>query len=72
MMQALVTSRLTHGATAPFTALGTWYANTSGERLPRRGGLWSHGSLAGVAALGLSNLRSYSHSSIGFRPAFVP
>jgi sulfatase modifying factor 1 len=72
MMQALITSRLTHGATAPFTALGTWYANTSGERFPIRGGSWVSGSLAGVAALSLYYLRSLSNSTIGFRPAFVP
>ncbi|MFX3889340.1 hypothetical protein ACJBVY_12400, partial [Streptococcus suis] len=42
--------------------------NTRG-RFPLRGGYWSNGSSAGLGALNLGNARSYSSSSIGFRPA---
>jgi len=47
------------------------YVRNYGERLPRRGGSWSNGAAAGLAALGLVNRRSYSPSHVGFRPAFI-
>lgn len=47
-----------------------WYTATS-ERLPLRGGGWVGGSTAGVFALNLGNLRSYSHDSVGFRAAYL-
>ena len=50
---------------------GRMYIRNYGERLPIRGGGWSVGSPAGLAALGLSNARSYVGSGIGFRPAFA-
>ena len=46
-------------------------ADVDGERLPYRGGNWSSTSSAGVFALALSNPRSYSSTSFGFRSAFV-
>ena len=49
---------------------GIWVRNY-GERLPLRGGYWSGGSGAGLAALNLTDARSFVHSSIGFRPAFA-
>lgn len=48
-----------------------FYINTSGERLPSRGGHWTRGSRAGVFALDLGNTRTRSSTSIGARPAFV-
>ena len=48
-----------------------FYINTSGERPPYRGGRWYSAADAGVFALNLSSPRSYSSTSIGFRPAFV-
>jgi len=50
---------------------GRLYVNTSGERMPRRGGYWADGSYAGLGALDLTNARSYAYSIIGFRPAFA-
>lgn len=50
---------------------GLWVRNY-GERLPFRGGSWVYGSSAGVFALYLSNARSHSGGSIGFRAAFIP
>lgn len=47
------------------------YARNNGERLPFRGGSWSFTSAAGVFSLSLSNPRSNSGTSIGFRSAFV-
>ena len=42
-----------------------------GERLPCRGGSWSNGSDAGLAALSLNISRVDTHTLIGFRPAFA-
>ena len=50
-------------------AQGRLYVNSSGERLPYRGGHWSNGSNAGLGALNLNNPRSNSNTNIGFRPA---
>ncbi len=55
-------------AIAPQGAL--WVRNY-GERLPLRGGAWSLGSNAGLAALYLNYARSSVGSGIGFRPALV-
>lgn len=49
---------------------GQLYANSEGERMPLRGGNWSLGSIAGLAALSLIYSRTFAGSSIGFRPAF--
>ncbi|WP_243033019.1 hypothetical protein [Vibrio cincinnatiensis] len=51
--------------------LGRFYWNLDGERFPLRGGGWSNASNAGPAALHCNNPRSYAHSSMGFRSAFV-
>lgn len=51
--------------------VGRLYVNYSGERLPLRGGGWSYGSDAGVAALLLDLTRGNAGTVIGFRPAFV-
>ena len=48
-----------------------FYINTSGERLPIRGGNWSDAGKAGVFALNLSSARSNSSSNLGARPAFL-
>lgn len=50
---------------------GRFYVNTSGERLPRRGGRWYYGGGAGLGALYCSSERSNAHSTLGFRPAFA-
>lgn len=73
MMQALIAPRLTDVATDPFAAHaeGRFYIRTADERMPLRGGRWGNGSLAGLGALILNNLRSNSSTYIGFRPAFV-
>jgi len=44
--------------------------NGAAERVPIRGGYWSNGAYAGVFYTNLSNARSNSRTSIGFRSAF--
>jgi hypothetical protein len=56
---------------ASVPTVGRFYVNTAGERLPVRGGHWSAGSNAGVAALNLNYSRGSAGASVGFRPAFV-
>jgi sulfatase modifying factor 1 len=49
-----------------------WADNSEGfEGLPIRGGDWHVGSGAGLGALGLLYGRSFAHSLLGFRPAFI-
>lgn len=57
----------------PSTVLpkGRVYMRNFGERLPFRGGDWSLGSYAGLAALNCSASRVYTYGSIGFRLAFA-
>ena len=57
----------------PSTVLpkGRVYMRNFGERLPFRGGYWSNGSGAGLAALYCSNSRVSAYSDIGFRLAFA-
>jgi len=50
---------------------GRFYMRNEGERLPRRGGYWLDGSIAGVFALYLIAPRSHAGSGFGFRPAFA-
>ena len=50
--------------------VGRLYVDYSGERLSYRGGSWSNGSGAGVAAIYLGS-RAYVGANTGFRPAFV-
>jgi len=50
---------------------GGFWIDTSGERMPRRGGIWSSESSAGLGTLFLKSLRSGSFNGLGFRPAFV-
>ena len=50
---------------------GRIYMRNFGERLPLRGGGWSHGAGAGLAAVYLLNSRADTDASIGFRPAFA-
>lgn len=52
------------------TLQGRVYANNDGQRVPIRGGNWSNGAYAGLAALYLNDARSSSSSYVGFRPAF--
>nr|BBJ05144.1 hypothetical protein YBY_29930 [Marinobacter nauticus] len=49
---------------------GYLYTTLTGERLPFRGGSRSIGAYAGLGALNLSNARTYSGSTLGFRPRF--
>jgi hypothetical protein len=51
--------------------IGSLWFNSSGERLPRRGGSRSNADNAGLSALSLNDARSYVITSLGFRPAFV-
>jgi hypothetical protein len=57
----------------PSTVLpkGRVYMRNFGERLPYRGGDWSFGSDAGLAALYCSASRVFTYSSFGFRLAFA-
>lgn len=50
---------------------GRAYARTYGERFPCRGGYWSVGSVAGLAALYFYSSRAVAGTVIGFRPAFA-
>ena len=54
-----------------YNSRGRVYVNTSGERLPIRGGSWNSASFAGVFALSLNDARSNSFTAVGFRSAFV-
>ena len=57
----------------PASALpsGRIFTNNEGERLPFRGGSWSVGADAGLAALGLAGSRAFTAAYVGFRPAFA-
>lgn len=55
---------------ANFGADGFWY-NLAIESIPFRGGSWNNGAAAGVFALYLNLVRTYTHTSVGARPAFV-
>lgn len=57
-------------AAATFNGDGLWL-NLTIEAQPIRGGGWYNGSTAGMFFLNLGNARSYAHTSIGSRPAFV-
>ena len=48
-----------------------FYCNTDGERIPFSGGSWYDGSFAGLFDLHLSNVRSDSRGTIGFRSAYI-
>ena len=50
---------------------GRIYMRNFGERLPSRGGYWSNGADAGLAAVFLSGSRVYTNIALGFRPAFA-
>lgn len=50
---------------------GRIYMRNFGERLPFRGGGWSNGADAGLAALYLDASRVDTYASVGFRPAFA-
>lgn len=50
----------------------TWAdSNENFEALPIRGGCWGSDDYAGLGALDLGFVRSYSSFSVGFRPAFI-
>jgi hypothetical protein len=51
--------------------VGNLYFNTDGERLPIRFGYWGSGAAAGVACLILTNGRTVTNTSVGFRPAYI-
>lgn len=42
-----------------------------GERVPYRGGVWSHGANAGVFSIDLTYPRSSVYGSVGARPSFI-
>jgi hypothetical protein len=70
--QLLIAPKLTSAGVPIFPdTKGTFYSRNYGERRPRRGGAWSYGADAGLAALYLLNRRSYVSSSFGLRPAFI-
>lgn len=50
---------------------GRIYMRNFGERLPYRGGSWTDGAHAGLAALSLYHSRASANANIGFRPAFA-
>lgn len=47
------------------------YMNNAGERLPRCGGYWYYGAIAGVFCVNLHSPRSHSYGHFGFRSAYV-
>lgn len=49
---------------------GFWL-DVTGERLPIRGGSWSHAATSGVFALVLGVARAHASTNVGSRPAFV-
>ena len=49
-----------------------WWNNGVAERCVSRGGYWGHGSSAGVFSLYGGNSRSYVHTGLGFRSAYIP
>ncbi len=51
--------------------VGSFYFDTTTERVPLRFGHWYNGADAGVAALGLHNTRSNVDLFVGFRPAYI-
>jgi hypothetical protein len=51
--------------------IGSLLFSATNERLPCRGGARDRAATAGLSALILNYSRSFVHSSIGFRPAFV-
>ncbi|WP_270806082.1 hypothetical protein [Aeromonas sp. QDB62] len=50
---------------------GRIYMRNFGERLPYRGGGWSSGADAGLAAVYLGSSRASAGTGVGFRPAFA-
>ena len=50
---------------------GRIYMRNFGERLPCRGGYWSNGASAGLAAPSLDSSRAFTLTAFGFRPAFA-
>ncbi|GAC42343.1 SUMF1/EgtB/PvdO family nonheme iron enzyme [Paenibacillus popilliae] len=60
-----------NGAGSADYGLDVYWFDATNERLPIRGGNWGNGSAAGVFALNLNHARSYSHSNLGFRSAFI-
>lgn len=48
-----------------------FWLDTNDERCVSRGGTWYRGANAGVFSLNGPYSRAYSHTNIGFRPAFV-
>jgi hypothetical protein len=70
--QLLLAPRLASGADLLFpTAKGGIWARNYGTRFMLRGGFYSSGAAAGLAACFLNNLRAYLSANIGFRPAFI-
>lgn len=71
LKQMLIAPTLTNPGQLLENIKGAVYVRNYGERIPLRGGTWYNGSYAGLASLILINRRSYSKSSLGFRPAFI-
>lgn len=71
LKRALIIPTLTGAGQLLENAKGYLSARNYGTRLPLRGGSWGAGSDAGLFALNLNDPRSYVHTSIGFRPAYV-
>lgn len=69
LVQALIRPALS-GGTVPFNPKGACYFTATDIRLPRRGGSWNNGSVAGFGAVVLNYLRSGVNSGVGFRLAF--
>jgi len=62
-------------AMAPYKATGSGdrvWVNTSGERIPLRGGGWGDQANAGLFDLNLHNPRSLVYWYVGFRAAYIP
>ena len=74
-LAAVTKQRMQQAMIDPFNTsdpVGTLYFETDGERVPLRGGSWIYTSDAGLATLNLHSVRSYSNTTVGFFPAFVP
>lgn len=71
MVQAGIAPKLLSTDALPLGLNGAIWVRNYGERVPVRGGFWSLGAGAGLAALDLYDRRSTVGANIGFRPAFI-
>jgi len=71
MLQAAIAPITLAGGSYSQDPKGALHVRNYGTRFPLRGGCWPYGADAGLFYLYLTHARSYSHSSVGFRLAFI-